>query len=175
MGVQASWRSSMSKSQALPTSKEITKGYQEELAKFSKILLKSMWASKKAQNMNAGERRYWGSVLFTRLVIIGTSILSLCPESELCNTLSWDFGSVASLVRNLHECSLMFFYLSIDPISADEWRARLNVMQLHDNSERYKMFGDLSPDSQDSSLYTLHDTDLKKRLLANPFFFVFRR
>lgn len=160
----------MNKSQVLPSSAEIAKDYEERLAEFSKTLLKSMWASTKAQNIKAGERRYWGSVLFTRIVIISTSILTLCPESELCNTVNWDFGSVASLVRNLHECCLMFFYLSIDPISDDEWRARLNVMQLHDNSERHKMFGDLSPTSQDSTIYSLHQTDLNQRLLANPFF-----
>ena len=160
----------MSESQSLPSSQEIAKGYQDTLADFSKILLKSIWASTKAQNIDAGDRGYWGSVLFTRIVIIGISILALCPESELCNTINWDFGSVASLVRNLHECSLMFFYLAIDPISADEWRARLNVMQLHDNSERYRMFSDLSPGSQDSAIYKLHDADLRQKLLANPFF-----
>lgn len=160
----------MSQTQELISPQEIAKSYQDTLAEFSKILLKSMWASTKAKNINAGERCYWGSVLFTRIAIIGTSILTLCPGSELSNTINWDFGSVASLVRNLHECSLMFFYLSIDPISVDEWRARLNIMQLHDNSERRKMFGDLSPESEDSTIYTLHDTDLKQKLLANPYF-----
>jgi hypothetical protein len=129
-----------------------------------------MYASGQAKNIDGGERRYWGSVLFTRVVIISTSILTLCPESELCNTINWDFGSVASLVRNLHECSLMFFYLSIDSISADEWRARLNLMQLHDNSERYKMLTDLSPTSQDYKLYESHDSELKQRLSTNPYF-----
>lgn len=162
----------MSKSPETLSPAKIDKDYREVLTKFSKTLLHSMWASGKANNLNAGDRHYWGSVLFTRIVLISTSILTLCPESELCSTKNWDFGSVASLVRNLHECSLMFFYLAIETISSDEWRARLNVMQLHDNSERHRMFSDLSSTGSDSDdhIYQLHQTDLKNRLLANSFF-----
>jgi hypothetical protein len=129
-----------------------------------------MNSSRQAMQIPAGERRYWGSVLFTRIITVGTSILSLCPGSVMAETLNWDFASVASLVRNLYECELMCFYLAIEGISDDEWRARLNVMQLHDHTERRKMLKDFGNVKFDDAQVEFIVVDLHTKLTTNPFF-----
>jgi hypothetical protein len=144
--------------------------YSEALKAFTTVLGNCMNTSRQAMQIAAGERRYWGSVLFTRIITVGTSILSLCPSSVMAETLNWDFASVASLVRNLYECQLMYFYLAIEGISDDEWRARLNVMQLHDHTERRKMLKDFGNIKFDDAQVEFIVVDLHTKLTTNPFF-----
>jgi hypothetical protein len=151
-------------------SAQIQQNYAESLKSFTSALARCMHTSRQAMHIAAGERRYWGSVLFTRMITVGTSILSLCPGSVMAETVNWDFASVASLVRNLHECALFFFYLAIEAISEDEWRARLNIMQLHDHTERRKMFKDFGSTKFDEETVEMVAADLHTKLTTNPFF-----
>ena len=57
--------------------------YDKSLRKFTDELEKCLIASKGAENLDAGLRRYWASVLFTRLLCIGTGVLWICPGSKV--------------------------------------------------------------------------------------------
>jgi hypothetical protein len=96
--------------------------YSTQLKSFTETLGVALASSLSAAGVDAGYRRYWASVLFTRMCSIGVSLLSLCPGSKVSpDSLHWDFSSVASLARNLLECDLIFFYLCIDPADEDVW------------------------------------------------------
>ena len=115
--------------------------YPSVLSNFTDRVGHAVNSSYSAAGLASGPRRFWGSVLFTRLCTTSVSILFLCPHSKVNpHGKHWDFGSIASLSRNLYECALHFFYLAIEPVSEDEWLFRLKVMQLHDCKERQRMF-----------------------------------
>ena len=127
--------------------------------------------SQATTTLQAGERRFWASVLFTRLCTFSVSILSLCPASKLNQDgIHWDFGAVASLSRNVFECALTFFYLGIEAISHEEWMARLRVMQLHDCMSRFRMFRDLNPNDEQLKGFEEQANELRSILQANTFF-----
>lgn len=115
--------------------------YNKEIADFTEAVEQAINASLLASSHDAGLKRYWASVLFTRLCTSSVSILLLCPRSKIDpNGKFWDCSAVSSLTRNLYECVIFFFYIGIENVSDDEWKARLRVMQLHDCMERCRMF-----------------------------------
>jgi hypothetical protein len=145
--------------------------YASGLDKFTKAVERAVASSHQAAGIDAGPRRYWGSVLFTRLCSSSVSILWLCPGSRVnLRGDHWDFSAVACLTRSLLECGLYFSYIAIEPISDEEWKARLKVMQLHDCKERERMFRAL--DSSDAHLQGFEEqaNELRAILQANPFF-----
>ena len=145
--------------------------YASGLKRFTEAVERAIASSHQAAGIDAGPRRYWGSVLFTRLCTTSISILWLCPGSKVNPRGDhWDFGAVGSLARNLVECALYFSYLAIEPISDEEWVARLKVMQLHDCKERQRMFRAL--DSSDAHLQAFEEqaNELRAILQMNPFF-----
>jgi hypothetical protein len=145
--------------------------YAAALGHFTDAVWRAIATSRAGAGLDAGARRYWASVLFTRLCTMSFSILSLCPRSK-ANSLGnhWDFGSVASLTRNLFECALHFFYLTIEPVSDDEWRLRLKVMQLHDCKERERMFRAFDPNDPQLTAFDEQADELKQDIEKNPCF-----
>lgn len=126
--------------------------YIPSLDDFSRALEKALATSHASSGLRCSKRQEWASVLFTRLCTFSTSILSLCPESKLNpNGLYWDFGSIASLSRNLLECSLAFFYLGIEDVSEQEMNVRLMVMDLHNCNARCRLLRDLAKINDDGT------------------------
>ena len=94
---------------------------------------------------------FYASLLFTKLCTCSISIRNLSPKPELIGKdAHWDFGSVASLTRNIIECYLVFFYLCIDKCSKDEWDARWRLMNLHDHMSRTKLFQSMGEDVENN-------------------------
>jgi hypothetical protein len=92
-----------------PTSVQVHELYLAGLGTFTASLERAILSSHAATGLDAGQRRFWGSVLFTRLCTTAVSILWLCPLSKVnSNGTHWDFTSIASLARNLYECALSF-------------------------------------------------------------------
>jgi len=145
--------------------------YATGIGKFTEAVERAIVSSHLATGFDAGPRRYWGSVLFTRLCTTSVSILWLCPGSKVnpCGN-HWDFGAVASLTRSLLECALYFFYLATEPISDEEWRARLKVMQLHDCRERQRMFRAVDPNNPQLQAFEEQAGELKAILEKNQYF-----
>ncbi|RYE55927.1 MAG: hypothetical protein EOP18_05160 [Rhizobiaceae bacterium] len=80
-------------------------------------------------------------MLFTRLVVTAKSIQVLTPT--LGPNTHVDFSAVASIVRNLAECYLFFFFLCIDDVPQDQKDARIILLNLHDDGSRAKLFAEL--------------------------------
>jgi hypothetical protein len=155
----------------MSTTSDIDKYYTTSLDNFTAALERSISTSGATVGLQAGKRRYWASVLFTRLCTFSVSILSLCPGSKInLEGVHWDFGAIAALSRNLFECALTFFYLAIEDVSEDEWMARLLVLQLHDCISRFRMFRDFDPHDEQLKGFEEQANELRSKLEANKFF-----
>lgn len=164
-------QSEPSSSAAGTPSRKIDEYYSSALADFTDNVGHAVNSSYSASGLDAGPRRYWASVLFTRLCTTSLSILFLCPRSKVNpNGKHWDFGSIASLSRNLYECALHFFYLAIESVSEDEWLLRLKVMQLHDCKERQRMFRAFDPNDPQLARFEQQADELKQIIKKNPCF-----
>jgi len=145
--------------------------YYENVRAFEVIVGKATRISYHSGGRQASGKQWWAASLFTRLCVISGSILVLTPGSSFASEKldHWDFGSVASLVRNLIECYLTFFYLCIEEVIEAEWKARITVMHLRDNVSRLQMFRALDP-KMESAGHDAHTADLHNRLRNNSFF-----
>jgi len=120
-------------------SEQVNHEYLGAVKDYRAFAASALAASINLQNINGGERRYWASVLFLRIVLIGRSISKLCPEiKEGHRSLWWEFASVATLLRLLFE-SFLFFSYFIERCTDDEWLAKLNLMQLNDCTSRIRL------------------------------------
>jgi hypothetical protein len=150
---------------------DVDQYYATSLSEFTNALEQAIATSHQASGHDAGPRRFWASVLFTRLCSIGVSILWLCPQSPVnLDGLHWDFSSLASLVRNLFECALSFFYLGIELVGDEEWQVRLRVMQLHDCMGRLRMFRDFGSSDEQLSGFEAQADELRTHLSSNGYF-----
>lgn len=153
---------------------DIDRYYGNSLEAFTDALGRAIVTSGQAAGRRVEGRRFWASVLFTRLCTTGVSILWLCPGSPINpDGQHWDFSAVASLVRNLFECELVLFYLGIEQVGEEERLARLRVMQLHDCKERLRMFRDFNPDDPQLKGFEAQAAELQAHLLKNSFFMSF--
>ena len=151
--------------------KQLDRFYAAQLNTFTSATGTAIVSSHAAAGFDAGARRYWATVLFIKLCSTSVSILWLCPGSQLNNDGDhWDFASVATLTRNLFECALQFFYFCIDPISEEEWNARLKVMQLHDCTERSRMFQAYDPNDPQLTGFAKQADELRNILQKNNYF-----
>lgn len=142
--------------------------YESTYHNFGTAARDAMWSSMQGGAKQADSRRYWCSALFTRLCTTARSLLVLCPGSTSEILANWDFASVASLSRNLFEAYLLFAYFS-ERVEGEEWRTRLNVMQLCDCTSRIKLFEQYG--EHDTAKGFLDDAaDLKSRLEGNDYF-----
>jgi len=116
-------------------------------------------------------RRYWASVIFTRLCCAGTSVLHLCPGSP-SNSVGalWDFTSVAALVRSLIQTCSLHFYLGTELVEEDESRARVLIMQLRDCVERLHFFQSAGASSEKIRGFEAAAEDLRGRISSNKYF-----
>lgn len=52
----------------------------------------------------------------------------------------WDWPTLAAVTRNILEAYLSFYYIAVEPVSADESDLRHSVFWYHDNTEKYKLY-----------------------------------
>ena len=129
----------------------------------------AMWSSMQGAGKQAGERRFWCSALFTKLSLMARSFQLLCPPKATEILGNWDFASVASLARNLFEGYLIFRYFS-EPVEGEEWRARLNIMQLTDCKSRMSMFSQFGEERETIKGFEVQFADLVSRIEGNSYF-----
>lgn len=152
---------------------QINTWYTTSLSVFTSTVERSIKISHACTGLQSGERLHWASVIFTRICNTGVTIIDVCPKSKLnARGVNWDFSSIASLVRNLYECCLVFHYLGIENIPDTEWEARLRVMQMHDCLSRNRMFEKLNSEHT-SEIYKEQADELRDILKRNPYFTTF--
>ncbi|MGC1872784.1 MAG: DUF5677 domain-containing protein [Acidobacteriaceae bacterium] len=109
-------------------------------------------------------------LMFARIFFMSASILRLCPPVENERAI-WDFTSIAILARSLFE-AIMFFRYFCEPSGADEWVARLALINLHDCCDRGRLFTELGrPD--DVRGFAGEADELREVLRRNIFFQAF--
>ncbi len=115
---------------------------------------------------------YYASLLFTSLCTRGVSLAVLVPHSPWAKKEieHWDFASAAGIVRAILEVRLAFFYLCVEPVSAEEWDCRWNLFNLHDCTSRIHLFQDIPGGEQDIAGFLKLAEELRQRLAANAFF-----
>jgi hypothetical protein len=146
--------------------------YETYLKKYDDLVSAATAASQGAAGrISESARHYRGSVIFTKLGVAAVSLLLLLPRNSrvIGQFEHWDFGAVASLVRNLIECYFTFFSLSIDQVSDEEYNCRWNLFNLHDCLSRKRMFESLGLE-EESIGFDEQSKELKERLLRNSYF-----
>lgn len=162
---------SKQESQAQSSKIDVNRSYDTSLQSFTDALGQALITSEQLSGHPVSSRLMWASVLFTRLCTTGISILWLCPRSHVNpDGVHWDFSSIATLTRDLLECQLMFYYVAIEPVGEDEWRARLRVMQLHDCMDRLRMFRDFNPLDEKLPRIEQQANELRAQLSNNAYF-----
>ncbi|MGO9060091.1 MAG: DUF5677 domain-containing protein [Candidatus Binataceae bacterium] len=143
--------------------------YHEVLLKFELAVTNATRVSTGAAGRQTEPKRWWASVLFTRLCTSAVSILVLSPINSLCKMPfeHWDFSSIAMLARAFAESYFMFFYLCVEAVEEDEWRTRLNLIHLHDCTSRIELFQAFGMlDDEKLKGFAQQQEELRKRLLG---------
>ena len=158
-----------SDSNILPSADE---HYWTVLPKYVAALNHAITISHKTAGHTSGTpRQYWASVLFTRLCSGATSILHMCPGSPANKAgASWDFSSLAPLVRSLVQTCLMHFYLGTESVGEDESRARLLIMQLRDCTERLHFFQNTGASDEQIRGFETTADNIRARLSSDQYF-----
>ncbi len=110
-------------------------------------------------------KHFYASVLFTRLCVGAVSLQSLCPDPGLLGRdAHWDYVSTCSLARNIIECYLTFYYLCIQKVPEPEWEARWRLLNLHDCTQRAKMFEcvNIAPEEEAAKVIKLTAQELRE-------------
>jgi len=81
---------------------------------------------------------FWASVLFTRMIVTVKTIDKILPDPKPKE--HWDFSSVASLIRNLFECYIWYYWLCEDDVLDEVRAARFILLYLHDYGSRRRTF-----------------------------------
>lgn len=113
----------------------------------------------------------WSTHLFTRMCIHAQLMITSCPESRWVKKdfEFWDLSSVAPHARALIEANLLFYYISKEPESTNEWSAKLNVMHLNDCKKRIDFFSSVEDEAQVKAFETQKE-EILQRLENNDFF-----
>jgi hypothetical protein len=143
--------------------------YKDGMKKFTAIVKRLFESSIAATNLDAGQQRYWASIILTRTCSLSASVLWVCPGSVLNQrSLTWDFESVAALCRSIFEAILMLFYF-LEQVSEDEWKLRIKLVHLADCTERIRLFHSINSfDNLARSVPTA--VSLRAQIEANPAF-----
>ena len=122
---------------------------------------------------NRMERAFVGysTHLFTRLCSHSRALIEACPNNRWVKRYShsWDLAFTAPHSRAIMEGYLLFFYISENPKSEDEWLTKLNIMHLNDCARRKRLFLNYKLSNEEIQ-YTAHENEIKERLNSNPFF-----
>lgn len=138
----------------------MTKLYLDVRREFRETLKRCKQISRGSGGISStGNRMFWGSVLFTRIVVTAKSMDRLLPDPKPGE--HWDFSATASLARNLFEACLVFHWLCGGGLDEDERAARFILFHLHDHGSRMRL---LPGENFDPEVLA----DLTERFDANP-------
>jgi len=110
--------------------------------------------------------------LFIRMTVTCTSFIRLLPFNHMFPTKYefWDLFSVFSLARNFVETYLMLWYIGVDNISDDECKLRLEILNYHLNSEKYKLYKEFGTDAESLKDFEQMLPKIKEEISNNPLF-----
>ncbi len=150
---------------------EMEREYRQAVANFATTIIAIQTISRASAGRQAGPKRAWASVLFTRICTYSISIQRLIPTLATDGAAEdehWDLSSIATLTRSILECSLLFYYLGVQDVAEDEWADRMNLIHLHDCSARIPLFQHLLPNPSEVEKFEKVQIELRARLEASP-------
>jgi hypothetical protein len=115
--------------------------FEREKRRFSASTERAKVVSKAGAGRQGDMPTVMSSYVFTRLCV-GAETLRYLLERTIGNSsdLTLDHYSISVLARNVVEGALMFFYLSEDGVTDDEWALRGRVLDLHDAVLKLRLF-----------------------------------
>jgi hypothetical protein len=120
---------------------EVTSLYLKARGGFRKLIDRAERISRGSGGIpSEGNRMFWGSVLFTRIVVTAKSLNKLLPDPKPRQI--WDFSAAASLARNLVEACLVYHWLCAEDIAPEVRSGRFVLLYLHDYGSRRRLFPD---------------------------------
>jgi hypothetical protein len=116
-------------------------------------------------------KHYWGSVLFTAMVVRSVSLVFAAPYSPWSRHTfeHWDHASVANICRTLMETRLTFYYLCVDAVDDAQWNVRWNLFNLHDCCARAELMATLEHVESEDTLAAQAE-EIRERLRQNAYF-----
>lgn len=117
--------------------------YRELLKEFDAAVCEAIAVSQATSGRMAEPHVGYGTHIFARICAHAVAFVRAAPRSRWVKSDSedWDFAAVASHARSIMEGYLFFAYMTEDPASADESKARINVMHLYDCTKRLRVLG----------------------------------
>lgn len=112
-----------------------------------------------------GDRETWGSALFTRLCVLNASLSRALPEphNDPHSSDHWDYSAIAGLSRMILECCLLFHYLTVEDVSDEERRDRINLLHLHDCTARIALHRSLFGNEKEAKKFEIVQAELVAR------------
>ncbi|AYL56253.1 DUF5677 domain-containing protein [Citrobacter freundii] len=109
--------------------------------------------------------------IFARMCIHAQILISNVPESRWAKKdyPFWDLSLVASHARALLEAELLFYYLSKENSTQEEWSAKLNIMHMNDCAKRIEFFNTIKDEKQVEG-FEAQKAEIATRLESNDFF-----
>ncbi len=116
--------------------------FKQQLAAFEIVAENAVRISQALEGRSESQRNAWISYIHARLCANSVTLLLLLDRSvnQEPGYQLLDHFSVASIGRTAMEAGLMILYLSNPALSDDEWELRKAVIDLHDATNRYRMF-----------------------------------
>jgi Family of unknown function (DUF5677) len=143
---------------------DVDKHYRSSIVNLAQSLINAISTSRATEGLPSGEngKRFWASVLLSRLCTLGSSLQRILPHSA-SNTAgsAWDSTGALSLCRAMFDANLAMFYLCLDQMSEDDYSLRMHLFFLHDCLERprilEKFSGSFSEEGKD-----FHENEAKR-------------
>ena len=116
--------------------------YDRERVTAERVLAIVLTVSDAAGGIKTSTRWIRATQLFTRLSVTLFSFIRLLPENTITRDREpfWDWPSVAALARNIIETYHAFYYLTDPTLSDEDVQFRINLMHLHHNAEKYRLY-----------------------------------
>lgn len=113
----------------------------------------------------------YGTHIFTRICSHAIALVRAAPKSRWISSDAefWDFAAVAGHARSIIEGYLLFVYLTREPVSTDEWSAKLNVMHLNDCAKRMTVLAGMIPQDEMDGFESQAE-EIRGRLRSNAWF-----
>lgn len=155
------------------TSLKPSKDYIDCIASFDNTIQHCIDISQKYAGISSPTgTHFYASVLFTSLCTRGISLAILAPQSRWSIKIidHWDYASIAVMTRSILEIRLAFFYLCVDPCTAEQWESRWNIFNLHDCTARTRLFEEMQSEPTTINDFNIQADELRNRLSSNSFF-----
>lgn len=113
----------------------------------------------------------WSTYIYLRICINAAIMMENIPGTRWVKKdyELWDFSSVASQARAIIEARLLFFYISKESESEDEWRVKINTMHMNDCMKRIDMFS-TAGNEQALEFYLGQKQELESKLKSSEYF-----